>query len=127
MFKLLVKRVIASLMIVNVMGLGLVPAAQAGVIGTQTWLQMEQREARLARVNSVVLEQEVQQELLARGVDADEVQARIAALTDEELLTLESELDKLPAGGDALAVIGAVFLVLIILELVGVINVFKGV
>ena len=31
----------------------------------------------------------------------------------------------LPAGGDALAIIGIVFLVLIILEVVGVIDIFK--
>jgi uncharacterized membrane protein (Fun14 family) len=34
-------------------------------------------------------------------------------------------MDQMPAGGDALAVIGIVFLVLIILELVGVIDIFK--
>ena len=58
------------------------------------------------------------------GVDPAAVQERLAALTDEELQTLEGRLDSLPAGGDALAVIGIVFVVLIILELVGVTNIF---
>jgi uncharacterized membrane protein (Fun14 family) len=38
---------------------------------------------------------------------------------------LADGLDEAPAGGDALAVIGIVFLVLLILELTGVIDIFK--
>jgi uncharacterized membrane protein (Fun14 family) len=38
---------------------------------------------------------------------------------------LAERMDTLPAGGDALAIIGIVFLVLIILEVVGVIDIFK--
>jgi hypothetical protein len=34
-------------------------------------------------------------------------------------------MQSVPAGGDALAVIGIVFVILIILELVGVIDIFK--
>jgi hypothetical protein len=46
-------------------------------------------------------------------------------LSDSELLLLEAEMDRQVAGGDALAVIGTVFLVLLILELVGVTDIFK--
>jgi len=48
-------------------------------------------------------------------------------LTQAELITLESQFNEQIAGGDALAVIGAVFLVLLILELVGVTDVFKSI
>jgi hypothetical protein len=34
-------------------------------------------------------------------------------------------MDQMPAGGDLLAVIGIVFVILLILELVGVIDIFK--
>jgi hypothetical protein len=55
-----------------------------------------------------------------------DVEARIAALTDAELNTLATQMADLPAGGDsALVVIGIVFLVLLILEAVGVIDIFK--
>ncbi len=40
---------------------------------------------------------------------------------------LEAEMDRQIAGGDALSLIGAVFLVLLILELVGVTDVFKSI
>jgi len=41
------------------------------------------------------------------------------------LRTLADRMAQAPAGGDALAVVGIVFVVLIILELVGVIDIFK--
>ena len=48
-------------------------------------------------------------------------------MTTAELLELESRFDEQVAGGDALGVIGAVFLVLLILELVGVTDIFKSI
>lgn len=38
---------------------------------------------------------------------------------------MHGQLEQLPAGGSALAVIGIVFLVLLILDLTGVINIFR--
>ncbi len=63
--------------------------------------------------------------MAALGVDQAAIEARVARLTDAELRTLAERMDQMPAGGDALAVIGIVFVVLIILELVGVIDIFK--
>ena len=51
--------------------------------------------------------------------------SRVAALSDQELVTLAQHFDELPAGGSALGVIGVVFIVLLILELVGAINIFN--
>ena len=46
-------------------------------------------------------------------------------MTPDELARLSRGLDELPAGAGALEVIGVVFLVLLLLELVGVIDIFK--
>jgi hypothetical protein len=67
----------------------------------------------------------VRNQLLELGVAPEAVDARIAALTPDEQRALAERLGELPAGGDVLAVIGVVFLVLLILELVGVIDIFK--
>jgi hypothetical protein len=63
--------------------------------------------------------------MVALGVDPAEVNGRLAALTDAEIAVLARKLDQLPAGGDALAVLGIVFLVLLVLELTGTIDIFK--
>jgi hypothetical protein len=61
------------------------------------------------------------------GVDASSIDARVASLSDRELHQLASDMQSAPAGGDILALVGAVFIVLLILELVGVIDIFKKV
>jgi hypothetical protein len=70
---------------------------------------------------------QVRAQMLALGVDPAAVDARVARLTDAELRSLAERMGTLPAGGDALAIIGILFLVLLILEVVGVIDIFKKV
>jgi hypothetical protein len=59
------------------------------------------------------------------GVDPAAASERVASLSDEELASVAGKLDALPAGGDFFAVVGIVFVVLLILELTGVIHIFK--
>lgn len=120
-------RLLASILIFNTALLGVPVAAMATPISTQTLLQMEARQARIDRIEQALRQDEVQQALVELGVEPAEAQQRVAALTDEELATLEQQLDQLPAGGSVLAVVGVVFVVLIILDLVGVTNVFSGI
>lgn len=124
MFRFSVKQVLACTMALHLVCCGFIPAAQAGIVGTQTFLDLGQREARLSRIDTALMREDVQHEMLKLGVAPNEVQERLAALTDEELQQIADHLDTLPAGGNVVAVIGVVFIVLIILELVGVTNVF---
>jgi Na+-transporting NADH:ubiquinone oxidoreductase subunit NqrC len=100
-------------------------AAYAGVISTQQYLTTLDRGATLARIDAVLAREEVRSKLEQYGVDPVAANERIAALTDQELELLATELENLPAGGDLLAVIGIVAIVLLILELVGVIDIFN--
>ena len=61
------------------------------------------------------------------GVNIAVISDRLKGLTDAELIALEGRIDQETAGGSALGVIGAVFLVLLILELVGVTDIFKSI
>jgi hypothetical protein len=103
-----------------------VPApAMAGIIGTEAVIAADARADSLARINRVLAAAEVRERMQALGVDPASVEARLAALTDTELASFADRLDEAPVGGDALEVVGLVFLVLLILELVGVIDIFK--
>lgn len=99
--------------------------AHAAMIGTQAAVAAGARTANLARVDSVLARADVQQRLTDLGVDANSARARAAALSDAELASFAEQLEQAPAGGDILAVIGIVFVVLLILELTGVIDIFK--
>lgn len=110
-----------------VLNLGSPMVARAELVGTMQALEASTRAQDLAAVSAVLARDQVRQQMTALGVDPAAVEARVARLTDSELRTLAERMDQMPAGGDALAVVGIVFVVLIILELVGVIDIFKKV
>ncbi|MEC9340881.1 MAG: PA2779 family protein, partial [Pseudomonadota bacterium] len=104
--------------------LGLVGSAQSAMIGTATQLAAEQGQQARTQLEQHLASQSVQQQLVALGVDPDRVRERVAALTDAEIESLNQQIDDLPKGG-VLGLIGAVFVVLLILEITGVIDIFK--
>jgi hypothetical protein len=106
---------------------GLVAPAHANIIGTQTVMMESERAATVARVHAALDREVVQSQLVALGVDPADARARIAALSDAELRQLDGRLAELPAGAGVLEVIGIVFVVLLILELVGVTNIFNAI
>jgi hypothetical protein len=101
--------------------------AHAGIVGTDTAIAMSERADTVARVNSVLMRDDVRGQLEALGVNPADAMERVAALTDAELTQLDAQLDELPAGGSVLGVLGLVLVVLLVLELLGVTNVFTGV
>lgn len=118
-------RMVAVFMMANMAALGFVPSAQGAVVGTETALASQQRAERIERINSVLARDDVRAELEHLGVAPEDAQARVAALSDSELLALDQRMDELPAGSGALEVLGIVLLVLLVLELVGVTDIFK--
>ena len=100
-------------------------AAYGAVISTQQYLTSVDREAARQRIDSVLAREEVRDRLEHYGVDPAAVDERIAALTDQELQQLATDLENMPAGGNLLGVLGIAFIVLLILELVGVIDIFN--
>jgi uncharacterized membrane protein (Fun14 family) len=118
---------VALALVVGLVFSSLAPVAQAGVISTQQALSAEVRAAKETQIRASLAREDVRQAMQRMGVDPADAQLRVAALSDAELQQLEGQLDQLPAGGGALAVIGVVFVVLLILELVGVTNIFNRV
>lgn len=116
---------LVALLATSLLAASLQSTAFAGVISTQQYLTSLDREATLARIDAVLAREEVRSKLEQYGVNPIAAEERIAALTDQELELLATELESLPAGGDLLAVVGIAFVVLLILELVGVIDIFN--
>lgn len=129
MYRLFSRRFIACVLSISLMGTGILPAVSyAGIIGTQTMIEMEQAGDDRARVESFIEQNNVRDLMVSMGVDPAEVSERLAALTGEELRILNANIDSLPAGGDGvLVVMGILFLILLILEITGVIDIFKKV
>jgi hypothetical protein len=119
------RRIVSSVTAISLLVAQLFSTAQAAVVQTQQYLDIQNHAALIATIDAALERDDVRKELVALGVDADAALARVAALSDAELEQLAGQFESLPAGGDsALAVIGIVFLVLLILELTGIINIF---
>lgn len=119
------KRAFVNVLVVALAAITWPHAAVAAPVGTGALLQQERADARVLRVGETLAREDVKRAMIALGVDPAAARERAASLTSSELAALESELERLPAGGDFFAVVGIVFVVLIILELVGVTNIFN--
>lgn len=124
---MLLKQTFAALIAVALVS-GTCTQAYAGVITTQQALSAEARASTEQQVRTALARDDVRQAMQHYGVNPADADARIASLSDAELLQLQGQVDRLPAGGDGLLVVlGVVFVVLLILELVGVTNIFNRV
>lgn len=119
--QLLVAAVAAALL-----NVGFVTPATAGLVGTQEVLTDEVRAADRAAVDHMLDRADVRDALMANGVDTQALDARLDAMTDAEMAELATQFESMPAGAGVVEVIGVVFIVLMILELVGVTNIFAA-
>jgi hypothetical protein len=107
-----------------VVNLGFSSIAQAGIVGTDAMVHT-QRDSHLAAIQSQLQRADVRAEFAKLGVSDAAIEQRVAAMSDSELAALSKQMQDAPAGGSILVVIGATFVVLLILEWVGVIDIFK--
>jgi hypothetical protein len=121
------KKLGVALLSVLMLSATLPRAAFASIIDTETVLTVENRADALSRIDRALSQEQVGQKLAEMGVERSAIDSRLASLSDVELASLADRMDNAPAGGDILAVVGVVFIVLLILELVGVIDIFKTV
>jgi len=77
-----------------------------------------------AQISGWLEREEVRTQLQALGVTPAEVKARVAAMSDDEAAELAARIESLPAGGDILGVALAVFIILLITDILGFTKVF---
>ena len=127
MKNLFVRRTLFNLIAVSLVSMGFLQSSGAAVISTGEYIDVQSRGDSLERVEAFLARQEVAKKLELLGVSAQEVRDRVRNMTDAELVELEGTIESHVVGGDALGTIGLVFLILIILELVGVTDIFKSI
>lgn len=99
---------------------------QAGFVNTEQTHALQQQQQLLSAVEQQLAQDSVRKALATLGVGESEIQARIAALSPAELAQVHTQLEQLPAGAGIVEVVGVVFIVLVILELVGVTDIFNA-
>lgn len=99
--------------------------ASAAMVSTDTLLAQEARTTQLEQVQGFMARDDVRSQMEALGVDATLAAERVSALTDTELQQLSQNIQDMPAGSSAVELVLVVFLILLLLELVGAINIFS--
>ncbi len=115
----------AVLIVMNVAPIGL---AQAKMVTTDQVLEHADPASDRERVESFILREDVQKQLVLLGINSEEAASRVASLSNEEIQQIAGRLDELPAGeGGVGVIVGAIliiFLVLLITDLLGLTDVF---
>jgi len=113
-------RTVARLLMLCIIGLGMPLPASAGIVTTDQIYAGAERD----RVRDFMLREDVRAQMQSLGVDADTVRERVDAMTDEEVSKLAGRIDQAPAGGDVLGILFAVFIILLVTDILGLTKVF---
>jgi hypothetical protein len=100
----------------------------AGMIGTETALDMTRGQEARNYLKGIVAREDVQAALIAQGINPLEAKARIDSLSDAEAVDFADQIEQQPAGGSPIGVVvGAlliVFIVLLITDILGYTDIF---
>ena len=95
------------------------PAA-AAMVGTEKLLISDRNQETRSYLQQMMSRKDIQQALIALGIDLQEAQIRIDSLTDSEIELISKKINDMPAGGvDAafvLIIVGVIVVVFIFVE-----------
>ena len=94
--------------------------AKAAMVGTEKLLISDRNQETRSYLQQMMSRKEIQEALVARGIDLQEAKIRIDSLTDSEIEQILEKINDLPAGGiDAafiLIIVGVIVVLFIIVE-----------
>jgi hypothetical protein len=95
-------RMLCRLLIVSLLAMPFSPA-MGGMIGTDEAIAASTAQASRATVLQALTRADVATQLQSRGVDPTSAKARVASMTDQEVVALAGQIDSLPAGANSTA------------------------
>lgn len=122
--RLLSPLLILALVLGSLPAIAAVPAADQGLVGTTTLLDAQSSQQDRDKIRRVLAREDVQQQLLLQGVSPAEVENRVAALSDAEARQMADRLDQMPAGASVVGALFAVFIILLVTDILGLTDVY---
>ena len=118
------KSLIQKTLLIIIAALASTSTASAAMISTQQVQAEISNSVVRNQVSAVLQRDDVLRVLISKGVNLDDALARVAAMNNDEIALLHENIDSLPAGAGAGGVLVTVVLVFVILDIIGVTNVF---
>ena len=122
------RRTLTSILIASLVFGGMAQAAPTALISTEQAAAVAQTAPRSdahAKLHAALDRADLAAMLQARGVQADEMRARVDALTDAEAQQMVTQIDQAPAGAsDIVGILFTIFIVLLVTDILGLTKVF---
>jgi len=122
------RRIVSSILISSIVFSGMAQAAPTALISTEqaaAAMQAAPRSEAHARLQATLDREDLAAMLQARGVSADELRARVNALTDAEAQQMLQQIDQAPAGSsDVVGILFTIFIILLVTDILGLTKVF---
>lgn len=100
----------------------------ASMVETETVLTITQAQSARENILNFMGREDVQEAMIAQGIDPLEAKVRVDSLSDAEIMGIADKMDQLPAGGDGLGILVGtaliVFLVLLFTDIAGYTDIF---
>jgi hypothetical protein len=131
-FKQVSTRVLTLALASSLSFAGMMHSAQAAVIGTAELapavtegVSLRSADSARSLLNDSLQRADVVAALQARGVDIEQAQARVAALSDSDAQWMAQQIDDAPAGaGDIIGTIVFIFVLLLLTDILGFTKIF---
>lgn len=98
--------------------------ANVGLVGTTPALDAQAGRDDRAKIREILAREDVREQLLLQGVSPAQVEDRVAALSDAEAREMADRLDQLPAGASVVGALFAVFVILLVTDILGLTDVY---
>lgn len=108
---------------------GMQAPANAGLVDNDQLAAQAELQTKRDEIRTFMARNDVRAKLIDYGVNPTDVDARVNNLTEAELLRIQHQLDRMPAGADG-GVLGAILIVILIfvlLDVLGATDVFPNV
>lgn len=103
---------------------GIQAPAMADIVTTSELAMQAELQMQRDDVRSLLARDDVREAMLAYGINAADIDARINSLTESELLQIQNQMALLPAGGSIVGVVVGIILIFVLLDLLGATDVF---
>jgi hypothetical protein len=118
------KKIFVHTLITAFVFVGFTQSVQAAIISTEQVVTAEAAQQNRAKIAAALARADVQAELQQMGVNTEDAQARVAALSDAETASIAHKIDSLPAGGDIVGTLVFIFVLLLVTDILGLTKVF---
>lgn len=118
------RQILVYTLIISINMIGLSGTAQAAMISTTQHQTAHAADPGQVRLTAALGRPDVVAKLEKMGVSPQEARQRVAAMSDTEAAGLADKIEALPAGADILGTLGAIFIILLITDILGFTKVF---